>query len=333
MFTKKNNHSEPQTTKTFEAANSAPDAPKKKAGFTFFYRVDDKDSAFKVARYTQFVAFYIAFSYLFGSLFLWFSGHNMYESTEADPFVFYGELSFHVIIVSLFLWLGIRVYKGKLGAVPYICAWLFIEILLKQLLLPGKGIATSLFFSFIAINGLRGWMAFRKYQPSEVAKRPFFKRWGIIASGAVVTLIFIFLLSVGTLVELGVIPDTKILTADEITPYQRDTLVEHSIISPSDNVTYFYSDGTFDMLEHGTLLTDDTMISYETVDTGIMTYEIPLEHIEKVELLEQGDFFTDSVYKIYSTVPLYEEFVISLSAEGEVDKLFFEALTRHTDHP
>ncbi|MCR9212434.1 MAG: hypothetical protein NXI13_01845 [Proteobacteria bacterium] len=132
----------------------------------------------------------------------------------------------------------------------------------------------------------------------------------------------------GTFEGLGILPETKVVLGKDISNRHLQTLIDTSIVAPSDNIEYFFSDGVFNVLEGGQLLTDNRLVSYEQIDGTLAVYEMPYRVIQKIELLENGDSFNFSSYKIYGNETAeWEYVVIFLSHDEGGDLAFIKALS------
>ena len=141
-------------------------------------------------------------------------------------------------------------------------------------------------------------------------------------------IIFTFLVLVGIGLKMGVFPDTKVQSGKDLAPYTRAKLVSNDIILESDNIIYFYSEGFLSVIEVGQLLTEDRIVSYETTENNqLEKYQMLYKNIKTIELVEQGNFSSDSVYNIIGNENAsYESLTILLSAESDGDTKFIKEL-------
>ena len=137
---------------------------------------------------------------------------------------------------------------------------------------------------------------------------------------------FLFLLGIG--LEMGVFPDTKVQSGKDLASNTRAKLVSNDIILESDNIIYFYSEGFLSVIEVGQLLTEDRIVSYETTENNqLEKYQMLYKNIKTIELVEQGNFSSDSVYNIIGNENAsYESLTILLSAESDGDTKFIKEL-------
>ena len=151
---------------------------------------------------------------------------------------------------------------------------------------------------------------------------------------AIIFTIFTFFVLVGIGIEMGVIPDTMVLSGKELAPYIRAKLVSNDIILESDNIIYFYSGGFLSVMEDGQLLTEDRVVAYETIENNQLNkYQMLYKNIKTIELVEQGDSLSDTVYKIIGNENASYEFItialflsLSKKEKSEVDIPFLEKI-------
>ena len=141
-------------------------------------------------------------------------------------------------------------------------------------------------------------------------------------------IIFTCLVLLGIVFEMGVFPDTKVQSGKDLASNTRAKLVSNDIILESDNIIYFYSGGFLSVMEDGQLLTEDRVVGYETIENNQLNkYQMLYKNIKTIELVEQGNSLSDSVYKIIGNENAsYESLTILLSAESDGDTKFIKEL-------
>lgn len=134
-----------------------------------------------------------------------------------------------------------------------------------------------------------------------------------------------------TLLEVGIIPDTEVMVGSELSSSAKTTLIDQRIISETDNIRYFYSTEMLSFSKEGQLVTDTSIISYSSNDEGIVQiWEMEFGAIDRVELLQEGSFFQDSIYKIYGNAQAeYEWIEVWLSTENGGDKIFINEVEKN----
>jgi hypothetical protein len=134
------------------------------------------------------------------------------------------------------------------------------------------------------------------------------------------------LMVVGLMTVTGVLPSTEVQIGTEISQSDRDLLISNDIIAKGDHIEYFYSTGLISILEGGSILTEDRVILYLPEDNKkIEVYEVSVNDISSIELVERGNAMNNSLYKINSRKP-DAWLQIELSAENKGDVKFIEAL-------
>jgi hypothetical protein len=139
-----------------------------KKAWGFWATITDLESAVEAAKSAQIVAYYLVFSYGVQIAFLYGSGSSLFGTVPEDKIDLYITYAMYGIIAVLFLWLGLRIRKEKLGAVPYVAGWMLFEIVVKTIMAPGKGIIVSIIFGLVAISGFRGWLGVKKYRKIDL---------------------------------------------------------------------------------------------------------------------------------------------------------------------
>ena len=125
---------------------------------------------------------------------------------------------------------------------------------------------------------------------------------------------------------MSAIPSTEVLAGDKLPKSEVRTLLSEGIIDDNEQVVYFYSAGVSSILEDGNLLTDRRVISYFTNDENeLEVYELFFAEIRNVELVQDGNFLNDSIYKVFSNEG-DAWLLLYLSAESRGDIRFVEAL-------
>ena len=137
---------------------------------------------------------------------------------------------------------------------------------------------------------------------------------------------FGFLIFIGLLTMTPFIPSTTVQTNEEIWQSDKNTLIANDIITKNENIQYFYSDGAFNILEDGTVLTDTYINRYfKDSDGELQVYFIKLSDVVSVNLVQQGNLFGPSIYRIQG-IGEDEWFNISLSTDAEGDYKFIKKL-------
>lgn len=132
----------------------------------------------------------------------------------------------------------------------------------------------------------------------------------------------------GLLIVLAVIGafalPIQALRDSEIPSSYTVTLVEAGVLEPEEELQFFYSAGLFSILEDGNLLTDERVVSYETVDGELYVASSLYEGVRSIDVEYSETIFMDTHLTV-STVS-GEEFLLFVSAEEGRDREFVSYL-------
>ncbi len=289
--------------------------------------IEDDQSVLRGLRATQYVAFFLTFGSLLQIVILLLSGETAVSFPPSDRSQLYFELGLFSLLAALFLWLGLRIRKGKFGAVPYICVLMLLEILFNLLTEPWRGLLGAAIFGTIAVSGMRAWFVRKKF---GVAVGKVKRNWFLLAGGAVVGVPLFLMLGLGVLIETGVFPYSQVVAGDKLPEHQIQTLVEHAILDKDDEIEFFYSEGVYSVALGGQFLTPSKLVIYEELDGELSVFDIPCPQIDSVELVVQGGFFEDSLYRVNGKPNSdWTHFFLYLSVENGGDQLFIDRLRTH----
>ena len=144
------------------------------------------------------------------------------------------------------------------------------------------------------------------------------------------SLVYIAIVIVYVLTEIGFLPSTKILKGDELPTYQYEKLFNAGVISNLDKIEFFYSESSESVVEAGQVLTDTHLIVYGTTgDDKKYIERIPVALVSHVEAQTDEESVVPIMYKVFLLPSADYEFVtIFLSNEGGVNEEFISRLTR-----
>ena len=133
-------------------------------------------------------------------------------------------------------------------------------------------------------------------------------------------------LVVGALMEvIGILPSSEVQKGSEVSSFHLNALHKNKIIEPDEGIEYFYSNGLLSIIDEGSLLTDRRVITYFTDENNeLKIYELYLNDIASVELLEKGTFMHPSTYKVINHEGNWLPIVVSAERRG--DRKFVRAL-------
>jgi hypothetical protein len=92
------------------------------------------------------------------------------------------------------------------------------------------------------------------------------------------------------LVELAVLPSTKILSGEEMATRHVELLESEGMIDKDETLLWFYSNGLFSILQDGNLITDKRIISYATEEEGFFASQAEFEMVDCVNVLEEDEY-------------------------------------------
>ena len=146
----------------------------------------------------------------------------------------------------------------------------------------------------------------------------------------IASLVYIALVIIYVLTEVGFLPSTKILKGDELPTYQYERLFNAGVVSNSDKIEFFYSESPESVVEAGQVLTDTHLIVYgPTGDDKKYIERIPVALVSHVEAQTDEESVVPIMYKVFLLPSADYEFVtIFLSNEGGVNEEFISRLTR-----
>lgn len=154
----------------------------------------------------------------------------------------------------------------------------------------------------------------------DISPPKWIKFFLIPATGVILSLILLF----GALTWTGFIPATKVVSGSELNSGVKIDLLNYKIINEEDDVAYFYSADLFSFTKDGQLITQDGVVTYlQNEDGKLEIYRMGFDEIDRVEIVQEGDFISDSVYRIYgNSTAEYEWIEVWLSNEANGDQQF-----------
>ena len=164
-------------------------------------------------------------------------------------------------------------------------------------------------------------------EENNVIKTP---KWIIYFLIPVASFVLIAGISSLFLLKTGIILEAKVYKGNELFEKHKVSLINHNIIDKNDEILYFYSEGFLSILDGGQLITNDKLISYlKNEDQFLEIYEMKVKNIKEIELLEEGSFLSDGVYKIIGNKNSEYEFItILLPNDAGGDKDFINEINK-----
>ena len=150
-----------------------------------------------------------------------------------------------------------------------------------------------LFFMARAIYGAFVYQRYEK-QGKKISK------WVYAAATPFVFIFGALAVYVGCMIT-GVVPVPYIMTEAQLRDIDIDRLIQNKIVSSNEKIDYFFSDGTFSILERGNVLTEKRLVTYHRNNIGeVEVNDLLLENIADVELTTPGNTFSFAHYEVHS---------------------------------
>ena len=189
------------------------------------------------------------------------------------------------------------------------------------------GLFMTLIFLFYFAKAIQGSFAYKKAMKAENPEFRSAPRWMYWMSIPTMTLFFIAA-GYGVLSMTDVVPSTEVIEGKTVSESDKALMIENGIIYDDEDIEYMYSYGITSILEGGSVLSNRAVIMYYTdEDDGFNVYELAFDQVKSVQLLEQGDLWNETVYKVFG----YDDdnwITISLSTEDGGDEKFLAALNQ-----
>jgi len=183
----------------------------------------------------------------------------------------------------------------------------------------------SVIFLYFFAKAIQGTFAYHKIRKVEDPSYRAAPRWYYFVGVPTIALLFL-IVALGLLTMTDYVPSTNVLSGSDVSIKDKDALIASGVLYMDDEIELFYSYGFLSVLEGGNILTDRAVITYFVDENDeLAIYEFEFDQIESVELYEEGNYLTDSIYKINS---FGEDnwFTVELSTEEGGDVRFVEAL-------
>ena len=156
-------------------------------------------------------------------------------------------------------------------------------------------------------------------------------RWTKYFFIPIISVVFLLAACYAILLETGQIPDSEVVSGEDLNEKVKAKLINNNIIGKTDEISYFYSEDIWSYIQAGQILTQDRVISYEKDENGILeVWDMKYANIESIELLEPGSSINDSVYKLIGNSQAnyeYISFVLSTYDGGDIT--FIEEIKRN----
>jgi hypothetical protein len=261
-------------------------------------------------------------------------------SSNADGALKYQNDPFILFSVFLMFICGYGMHKNSRAAaviisVNFIFDKVFLFLMADENFEVGTassfGQVISLIFLFFYVMAIKGTFTYHRIEKASNPKYKPVSKW-IFIFGIPMGLLVFALLVLGILSESGVIPTARVISGYEVKNSDKEFLIASKIIEDGEKIEYFNPNGLFPSIEQGDILTDHRVISYLTDDNGkLIVYELYFNEISSVLLIEAGDQFSPSVYKV-KTSEENKWIELHLPKESGGNLKFIELLRKKLDH-
>jgi len=119
-------------------------------------------------------------------------------------------------------------------------------------------------------------------------------------------------------------PSTVATPGSQLSERTRNILIEEGLITPDENVLYFYSAALFSVREEGNLFTDQQVVSYEVVEGETFVFAANYEEIEAIDVNYGDGWLTDTEITVRAQDG--NEFLLIASGEEGGDREFVTRL-------
>ncbi len=246
--------------------------------------------------------------------------------TGADSLQYWNDpiLIFDILLIFICAF-GVQ-KKSRTAALALLAYFILSKILLSIELNKVSGLGISLVFMYFFARATQGTFVYHKLEKSE---NPDYKSTSklVLWLGIPFGVIFCASIGFGLLTMSPLLPSTEVLPSHKIYDQDKQTLLQVNVIDEGDEIEFFYSEGTLSILEGGTVLTKDKLITYipQESEGQVGVYELSIKEITSLELIHQGSYLSDSLYQANTNDP--ERWIqFLLSTENAGDQKFIKAL-------
>ncbi|MBL4660825.1 MAG: hypothetical protein JKY19_10750 [Alcanivoracaceae bacterium] len=274
----------------------------------------------KAVKRAAIVTFIIVFINLLKLFVVYMSGT---EETAAeffkDPFNYFD-------IVLIFI-CGMMILRYSRAAGIILFLYFFVSKIIQfveidnLVTLIGAGIISLIIIIFY-INGIRAAYAYHRLKKAENPEYKAAAKWTYYTGIPLIVISILFII-VGIMSEMGTIPSYEVISGSDLPKDDVKLLIKERIIKPDETIKLFYSSGLTSIIENGNILTDKRVISYELIDDKLDVYATTFEDVEKVSIVEQGDYLSDTIVEILTK---NGGFYLLLSNENHGDQRFIDEI-------
>lgn len=279
-----------------------------------------REQAIKSARTGAFVAFGVCG--LTAVISLYATRANV---TEGSWSLFNDPTIIADILLSLIC--GFGLLRQSRAAAVIVFTWFVLSKIYQFVEYPsataGGGLLIALVILFFFAKAIRATFRFHKLEKEQNPHYRTTSKWAYIL-GIPTGLIALVLIVFGFLTTTDILPSTNVISGQELSASDTTVLIDNLVVLPEERIEYFYSEGFLSIKEGGSVLTDKRVISYWQEDGTIQSSSITFEEVARIELIEQGNYLNDSVYKVFDNNGYW--LVLWLSSESRGDITFIDAL-------
>lgn len=231
-----------------------------------------------------------------------------------DPFLLFD------VAIAAGLAFGLRFHSR-------VCAvLLFLHFLLAKVMMfldSGKVYGVGMALIILVFLGRAVWGTFiwHRLQAGRAGTHKLPVNWRNVM---LVSLVLVGL-AIGALSVISTMgPSNHVVAGEDISQDDLQLLIESGIVDPQENILLFCSGGLLSLIEEGTVMTDQRIISYEMIDGRILVASASFEKIHHVSIMPRPDDLRDMRLKI--TRHDGTEFFVNLSSKNEGYERFFREL-------
>lgn len=236
------------------------------------------------------------------------------------------DIPFAIASSIIVIGLGIGVYfHSRTAAITLFIMYLADQILTMIEVGRPIGIIVAIIVLYYFWNGIRGAFAYHRIKKEENPDRKT-SRWWMWLLGAPPTFVILIFIFFAIVVTLPGTPNSLVESGTDLGTTKITQLRDAELIQADEEVLFFYSEALFSILEAGNILTNWRVISYEKTDGELDVYWASFDEILEIEVIEEGDFITDTTLYVYTESG--DDFFLLLSAEEDGDQKFIEELLK-----
>lgn len=243
--------------------------------------------------------------------------------TGSESLGYYNDPFFFFDIILVFA-CAFGLYRRSRAAAVILTCHYVVSIAARTLDTGQVSWIAVVIFMYYFLKAVRGTFAYHSIQREGNPEYRAASRWAYFVIPPV-ALVLLLLVGFGFMSIVGVVPSTGVVAGTAIRQADRDWLVESNIVAPGEKVLLFYSAGLTSISEDGNILTDQRVVSYETIDGRLEVYAAEYRRIKSIEFGDEGGLLSDAVI-VVNTVD-GGMFELLVSTEGGGDMKFFDTLT------